>query len=499
MSNPQDVSLFEQGVDVWNAALEDRLYGTGRRSREGPPADLSHEQLGRRAVRRIGLDDRPSLDSLVSYPRAEFAFCDLQGTDFRLPVLGYDFRAANFFFADLRGTNFHGADLQSARFRDAKLTDATLSGTRLDSAELDSAELTGTDLSYAAPWRASLFPHAPPKPPLVPSEATITSVSDLIRLCGNLREQAVGSALRFYFRGEIQSWKLRPSVLRSLRLRRTEGAMLTELMTARPQDFTEHSLALEQWVLAQHHELRTRLLDVTRNPLAALFFACEPDLDSNKEDGRLHVFAVPPSLIKPYDSDSVSIIANFAKLSFAEQSTLLGKRREVTGNYQRAMAKLYHLIGQEKPHFRQAIDPRDLFRVFVVEPRRSFDRISAQAGAFLLSAFHERLEASIISRYPCRTPVYQHLAWTIPASAKTSIVKELSMLNVTRPALFPELTTAAGAITDHHRSASNSDPASRHVSHPTWAYRKRELPPDRTPRILDLAARAQDQLDKAGD
>ena len=26
MSNSDDVSLFERGVDAWNAAIEDRLY-----------------------------------------------------------------------------------------------------------------------------------------------------------------------------------------------------------------------------------------------------------------------------------------------------------------------------------------------------------------------------------------------------------------------------------------------------------------------------------------
>lgn len=39
MSNPQDVSLFEAGVDAWNATLEDRLYGPGgkfRDTRYGP-------------------------------------------------------------------------------------------------------------------------------------------------------------------------------------------------------------------------------------------------------------------------------------------------------------------------------------------------------------------------------------------------------------------------------------------------------------------------------
>ena len=161
-----------------------------------------------------------------------------------------------------------------------------------------------------------------------------------------------------------------------------------------------------------------------------------------------------PSLVKPFNSDSVSILANFAKLSFAEQSTLLGKRRGSTWDYEGGMRKLYHFIGEEKPHFLRRIDPRDLFRVFVVEPKDTFERLSAQSGAFFVSAFHERFEREMISHCYCATPAYEHFTLTIPASAKTKIVNELRM-SLLRKAYSAEfLPKAAGRARVSGRDAA---------------------------------------------
>ena len=42
------------------------------------------------------------------------------------------------------------------------------------------------------------------------------------------------------------------------------------------------------------------------------------------------MFAVPRSLVKPFNSDTVSVITNFASLRRSEQNLLLGKTEEET-------------------------------------------------------------------------------------------------------------------------------------------------------------------------
>ncbi|MCE2436203.1 MAG: hypothetical protein J4F29_25305 [Candidatus Latescibacteria bacterium] len=164
-------------------------------------------------------------------------------------------------------------------------------------------------------------------------------------------------------------------------------------------------------------------------------------------------------MIKPFNSDTVSIIANFAKLRHIEQNLLLSQTEDDTDeggdlNLEKerdeALSRLYHFIRQEKPYFLENIDLRDLFRVFVVEPQQSFERIRLQSGAFLISVFHERFERDEILNRNAEIPVYDYYTRKVPAGSKQDIIEELRLLNITRESLFPGLDEAANAVTQRY-------------------------------------------------
>lgn len=138
--------------------------------------------------------------------------------------------------------------------------------------------------------------------------SSISSIRTLFeRLEGELEEDM---DYHIFYRGQSdKKFGLVPSIYREKCLIQNENRIFKDIIAQSPVDFKGCTSTFEKLVKMQHYSLPTRLLDITTNPLVALYFACENDA----VDGKLFRFEVQTDDIKYFDSDAVSVVSNIAK------------------------------------------------------------------------------------------------------------------------------------------------------------------------------------------
>lgn len=251
-----------------------------------------------------------------------------------------------------------------------------------------------------------------------------------------------------YFRGHAnKSWDLCPA---SARIFTSSQEFHSYAMAIKeyPELFRECKSRLEEFIILQHYGLPTCLLDITSNPLVALYFACLPD--GNESDGC--VFSIP----KYNRSEKNTDLWIEWMLSLKVQT---GEHFNSSFSFEKAVKILN--INKEAYEFLF----ENLTEAQIVIPPINNDRIRAQAGAFLLSGFEvpdvkdyavkytEMVENKEYDIDEMRQILFRNfskdsyldkysnafnLLASIPYTSKSSILKELDMCGINEATLFPE-------------------------------------------------------------
>lgn len=248
----------------------------------------------------------------------------------------------------------------------------------------------------------------------------------------------IGTTLsRSWFRGQSKAYDdltpkiFRPEWMQIQKCRKDlESSMIEKFKNEAPAletrlpDEKDHI----RWLFfMQHHGLPTRLLDWTTNILVALYFAVN---ENKSESGELWA-------IYPYELNKKSRLGmplnNNKILNYYALEPYIVDNSKV----------LETLKLNDIPRFPIAIEPKLMFL-----------RMMAQSSVFTIhpDPDHGKSIKELLTKR-------EHLVrYIIPSSSKCKLLDDLSLLGITKRALFPSLDSLAEEIISYHRIVAYTPP-----------------------------------------
>lgn len=291
----------------------------------------------------------------------------------------------------------------------------------------------------------------------------ITSVDEYMREISKLNQNKKDPNAQMFFRGQaVDYWDIRPSIFRDQMLS-VEHNLMSEPLRQIPNEFNNLGDSFEIMEKYQHYGMCTRLLDITTNPLVALYFSCERyKKEEYKDMETKNIEKVAPRGIVYFKEDNMPLKYNDLEVRIISRLASYDMNSDRT--LEEIVEKLYQDTVISMDLKKKWLEENGMFEfihicqsVCTVLPIMNNDRLIRQSGAFLLPGKFivtnrgDNLKNAIIAKAESNLRnEFEGMFFYIDDNNKEKIRTELENCNISEANLFPELEYQLKYIRKHN-------------------------------------------------
>lgn len=300
---------------------------------------------------------------------------------------------------------------------------------------------------------------------------TVNSFEDFKDILDTFRKENLGK--RLFFRGECGSFEYRiPSIYRKgyKQVAKYSDRFYSELLSNLGDLNILKEPRTTQLSRLQHFSAPTRMIDITTNPLVALYFAVENNNDKS-ENHKMFFYALDPEEIK-YEFGHTALLkasVNWMNQKIVHEfiskydSNTSKEEKDIIGD---KFLKELNEVSNSQLHFTD-LDSihKELTSATFVEFVRESDRMKNQSSAFILPRHTTRTEGndekeetenrlinkSILNKFLCDEKfTQQYKEIVIEANATEEIRKYLLVLGINSGYIYPDIENYSKYLIDAH-------------------------------------------------